>query len=72
MPLDHVSSQLIQGLVEKVVMSTQSSTDPTFLLDSVESTKVVTPLQSLVNPTLLLGSDVSTDYVFSISSSILS
>jgi hypothetical protein len=34
--------------------------------------KVVTPMKSLVDPTLLLGSDVSTNYVFSISSSILS
>jgi hypothetical protein len=29
-------------------------------------------MQYLVDPTLLLGSDVSTDYVFSISSSVLS
>jgi hypothetical protein len=50
----------------------QSSTDPILLLESVESTKVVTPMQSLVDPTLLLGSDVSIDYVFRISSSILS
>jgi hypothetical protein len=34
--------------------------------------EVVTPMQSLADPTLLLGSDVSTDYVFNISSSILS
>jgi hypothetical protein len=33
---------------------------------------VVMPMQYLVDPTLLMGSDVSTDYVFSISSSVLS
>jgi hypothetical protein len=46
--------------------------DPTLLLESVESTKVVMPMQYLADPTLLMGSDVSTDYVFSISSSVLS
>jgi hypothetical protein len=50
----------------------QSLVDPTLLLESVESTKVVMPMQYLVDPTLLMGSDVSTDYVFSISSSVLS
>jgi hypothetical protein len=49
-PLDHVFSQPMQPLVEKVVMLTQSSADPT----------------------PLLGSKVSTDYVFNISSSMLS
>jgi hypothetical protein len=34
--------------------------------------KVVMPIQSSDDPTLLLGSDVSTDYVFNISSSVLS
>jgi hypothetical protein len=34
--------------------------------------KVVMPMQSSDDPTLLFGSDVSTDYVFSISSSVLS
>jgi hypothetical protein len=34
--------------------------------------KVVMPMQSSDDPTLLLGSDVSTDYVFIISSSVLS
>jgi hypothetical protein len=62
----------MQPLVEKVVMSTQYLTDPTLLLKSVEYTKVVTPMQYSADPTLLLGSDVSTDYVFSISSSLLS
>jgi hypothetical protein len=50
----------------------QSSIDPTLLLESVESTKVVTPMPSSVDPTPLLGSEVSTDYVFSISSFVLS
>jgi hypothetical protein len=50
----------------------KSSTDPTLLLESVESTKVVTSMKYLVDPTLLMGSDVSTDYFFIISSSILS
>jgi hypothetical protein len=67
-----VSSQPIQPLVEKVVMPIQSLTDPTLLLESVDSTKVVMLLQSSANPTPLLGSEVSTDYVFSISSSRLS
>jgi hypothetical protein len=71
-PLDHVVSQPIQPVVEKVVVPMQSLTDPTLLLESVESTKVVMPMQSSVDPTLLLGSDVSTDYVFSISNSVLS
>jgi hypothetical protein len=70
-PLDHVVSQPIQLVVEKVVTPMQSLVDPTLLLESAESTKVVTPMQSSANPTLLLGSDVSTDYVFSISSSVL-
>jgi hypothetical protein len=56
----------------KVVMPMQSSVDPTLLLESFQSTKVVTLMQSLADPTLLFGSDVSTDYVFSISSSVLS
>jgi hypothetical protein len=80
-----VSSQSIQPLVEKVVMSMQSSVDPTPLLggkvplDHVVLqpiqplvVKVVMSMQSLDDPTLLLGSDVSTDYVFSISGSVLS
>jgi hypothetical protein len=58
-------------VVEKVVISMQSSIDPTLLLESFESTKVVTPMQSLVDPTPLLGSEVSTDYVFIISSLVL-
>jgi hypothetical protein len=56
----------------KVGTPMQYSTDPTLLLESVESTKLVTPMQYLDDPTLLMGSDVSTDYVFSISSSVLS
>jgi hypothetical protein len=71
-PSDHVASQPIQLVIEEVVMSMQSSVDPTLLLESVESTKVVTPMKYSVYPTLLLGSDVSTDYVFIISSSVLS
>jgi hypothetical protein len=50
----------------------QSLIDPTLLLESVESTKVFTPMHYSTDPTLLLGSEVSTDYVFIISSSILS
>jgi hypothetical protein len=71
-PLDHVVSQPIHPLVEKVVTLMQSLVDRTLLLESVKSTKVVMSLQSLADPTLLLESDVSTDYVFSISSSVLS
>jgi hypothetical protein len=66
--LDHVVSQPIQPLVDKLVTSMQSSVDPTLILESLESTKVVTPMQSSANTTLLSESDVSTDYVFSISS----
>jgi hypothetical protein len=70
-PLDHVVSQPIQPLVEKVVTSMQSSADPTLLLGvSVhESTiqpvveKVVTPMQSSADPTLLLESVESTKVV---------
>jgi hypothetical protein len=84
-PLDLVVSQPIQPLVEKVVMSMQSSADPTHLLggevplDHVVSqpiqplvVKVVMPMHSSNDPTLLLGSDVSTDYVFSIFHLVLS
>jgi hypothetical protein len=71
-PVYHVLSQPIKLVVEKVITPIQSSTDPTLILESVESTKVVTPMQSSADPTLLLESDVSTDYVFSISSSVLS
>jgi hypothetical protein len=46
--------------------------DSTLLLESVKSTKVVTPMSSSANPTPLLRSEVSTNYVFIISSSILS
>jgi hypothetical protein len=59
-------------VVEKVVTLMKSLVDPTLLLESVESTKVVTLMQSSTDPTLLLGSDVSIDYVFSISSYVLS
>jgi hypothetical protein len=75
-PLDHVVSQPIQSLVEKVVMPMQSSIDPTPLLrgevplDHVVSQpmqslveKVVTPSRSLVDPTLLLKSVKSTKVV---------
>jgi hypothetical protein len=70
-PSDHVVSEPIQLVVEEVVVRMQSLADPT-LLESAESMKVVTPMQSSVDPTLLLRIHVSTDYVFSISSSILS
>jgi hypothetical protein len=69
----------------KVVMSMQSSIDPTPLLggevplDHVFPqpihplvAKVFMPMQSSSDPTLLLGSDVSTDYVFSIFGSVFS
>jgi hypothetical protein len=71
-PFDHVVSQHIQTMVEKVVTPMHCLVDPTLLLKSVESTKVVMSMQSSANPTLILESDVSTDYVFSISSSVLS
>jgi hypothetical protein len=69
-----VDTTLLLESVEstKVVTLMQSSVDPTLLLESVESTKVVTLMQYLADPTLLMESDVSTDYVFSISSSVLS
>jgi hypothetical protein len=82
-PLDHVVSQPMQPLVEKVVTPMQSLADPTLLLrgevplDHVVSQpmqplveKVVMPMQSSADPTPLLGSEVSTNYVFSISSSV--
>jgi hypothetical protein len=56
----------------KVLMPIQSLDDPTLLFDNVDSTKVVTSIQYLVDPTLLMVSDVSTNYVFNISSSVLS
>jgi hypothetical protein len=59
-------------VVDKVLTLMQSSDHTTFPLESVESTKVVTPMQYLDEPTLMMGSDVSIDYVFSISSSVLS
>jgi hypothetical protein len=46
--------------------------DPSLLLESVESSKVVMLMQYLADPTLLMESDVSTNYVFIISSSVLS
>jgi hypothetical protein len=70
LPLDHVVLHLIQPFVKKLVTLMQSLVDPTLLLEIFESTKVF--MQSLADPTLLLGSDVSTDYVFRISSSVLS
>jgi hypothetical protein len=71
-PVYHVVSQPIQLVFEKVVTSMHSLVDLTLLLESVDSTKVVTPMQSSTDPTLLSGNDVSNDYVFIISSSILS
>jgi hypothetical protein len=59
-------------MVEKVVTPMEYSVDPSLLLESVKSTKVVMPMKYLVDPTLILGSDVSFDYVFIISSSVLS
>jgi hypothetical protein len=71
-PSYHVVLQPIHPVVEVVVMPMQSSTDPTLLLESVKCTKVVTSMKYLADPTLLMGSDASIDYVFNISSSILS
>jgi hypothetical protein len=56
----------------KVVMPMHSLANPTLLLESVDSSKVVTPMQYLADTTLLMVSDVSTNYVFNISSSVLS
>jgi hypothetical protein len=66
--LDHVVSHPIQPMVEEVVMSMQSSVDPTLLLESDKSKEVTLSMQSSVNPTLLLGGDASFDHVLSISS----
>jgi hypothetical protein len=68
--LDHVVSHPIQPMVEEVVMSMQSSVDPTLLLESDKSKEVTLSMQSSVNPTLLLGGDASFDHVLSISSSV--
>jgi hypothetical protein len=62
-PLYHVVSQPIHLVVEEVVMSMQSSSNPTLLLESVESTKVVTPMKYSVDTTLLLESVESTKMV---------
>jgi hypothetical protein len=67
-PLDLVVSHPIQPMVEEVVMSMQSSADPTLLLESDKSKEVTFPMQSSVNPTLLLEGDVSFDHVLIISS----
>jgi hypothetical protein len=64
-----VSQQSIQSLVEEVVVPMQSSIDPTFFLESDESTKVVLSMKSSVNPTLLLESNESTKVVSSMQSS---
>jgi hypothetical protein len=53
--LDLVVSHPIQPMVEEVVVSMQSSVDPTLLLESDKSKEVTLPMQSSVNPTLLLG-----------------
>jgi hypothetical protein len=66
--LDHVVSHPIQPTVEEVVVSMQSSVDPTLLLESDKSKEVTLSMQSSVNPTLLLGGDASFDHVLSISS----
>jgi hypothetical protein len=66
--LDHVVSHPIQPMVEEVVVSMQSSVDPTLLLESDKSKEVTLSMQSSANPTLLLGGDASFDHVLSISS----
>jgi hypothetical protein len=68
--LDLVVSHPIQPMVEEVVMSMQSSVDPTLLLESDKSKEVTLSMQSSVNPTLLLGGDASFDHVLSISSPV--
>jgi hypothetical protein len=68
-PLDHVVLHHIQPVVEEVVMPMQYSTDPTLLLESVESTKAVMSIQSLVDPTLLLESVESSKLVTQMQSS---
>jgi hypothetical protein len=47
-------------------------TNPTLLVNNVDSTKVVTPMKYLADTTDMMKSDVSTNYVFRISSSVLS
>jgi hypothetical protein len=66
--LDLVISHPIQPMVEEIVVSMQSSVDPSLLLESDKSKKVTLSMQSLVNPTLLLGGDESFDHFLRISS----
>jgi hypothetical protein len=68
--LDLVVSHPIQPMVEEVVMSMQSSVDPTLLLESDKPKEVTLSMQSSVNPTLLLEGDASFDHVLSISSPV--
>jgi hypothetical protein len=53
-PLDLVVSHPIQPMVEEVVISMQSSIDPTLLLESDKSKEAVVPMQFLVDPALLV------------------
>jgi hypothetical protein len=53
-PLDLVVSHPIQPMVEEVVVSMQSSIDPTLLLESDKSKEAVAPMQFLVDPALLV------------------
>jgi hypothetical protein len=48
----------------------QYSTNPTLLLEIVESTKVVKSMQYLANPTLLLESEESTKVIMAMQSSV--
>jgi hypothetical protein len=66
--LDQVVSHPIQPTVEEVVMSMQSSIDPTLLLKSDKSKEMTLSMQSSTNPTLLSGGDASFNHVLSISS----
>jgi hypothetical protein len=68
--LDHVVSHPLQPTVEEVVVSMQSSVDPTLLLESDQSKEVTLSMQYLANPTLLLGGDAFFNHVLSISSSV--
>jgi hypothetical protein len=65
--LDHVVLHPIQPMFEELVVSMQSSVDPTLLLESEKSKEVTLLMKSSINPTLLLGGDVSFDHVLSIS-----
>jgi hypothetical protein len=53
-PLDLFVSHPIQPMVEEVVVSMQSSIDPTLLLESDKSKEVIVPMKFLVNTALLV------------------